>query len=944
MLHRTAIKIHIIFFLFCIFFSSVFNATAQINMVGKQAHIDSLFQNKLYAEVLPQLLDSLKKYPKDPNYHYKVGVSLLYSTSNYSKAIEHLEFASTQEVDNLVYYQLGYAYQMNYQFDEAISLYRRFTVNGGHPAVETKQIEQQVSQCENGNFMLRYIYSPNVIDNKRVALSDFVNYAMTKPASGAFIPLPSDLITKDDTRQNHSSYIFYPKNPKPGDKIVYSSYGLTTLYGKDLFIIEMLDDSLWSKPQNLGDVVNSRLDEDFPYLAPDGQTLYFASKGHYSMGGYDIYRSILNPTTGQWSTPENLGFPISSPSDDFFYIPDLNDEMAIFATNRSLVADSVDVVLVKIEDSPIRRSIDSVEKIREIARLTPQIQTPTTVVEQPKSQTDTESKSANSKAASFSAVENDPEYTRSLANGFAQQMLADSLRIKLENLRGRFEYITTAEQRIALEKKVVDVEDRLLKAQRNADQYFVKASQIEQEYLTGKRKPIDKPSSSFTSDHPDYLYQAQFAPTVFQPDELSRLAKLENIYPQVQKLRDEIIAISEKLKEIEGNLSVDSDEYKARYKDYQLNLKEFNSVMTTYIGGKKRLYNDCISVALIKAGANNNLNIKDEIDRANSHFRSAMAIRNNATPDTQHESEYEALLLDELAVTRLEVAFAKLWEMKLFQQQLLSRVYKLEQNIFGHVLSSTKSNISAKTSGNDNELQPVQDQITIVRVKNNTISPQGFTFEADKEPPFQVFEKSPYTDENPIPQHKPLPDGLVYKIQLAAFSRKVSYDTFKGMAPLFAEPVSNGKVTKYYTGLFNKIDDAEYALPQVRALGFKDAFIVAWHDGRSVTLTRAKGLESTGAPSSTGVQPDTTRINIEKDNALYVIQLGSFQGRFPTEMAQTIRALAPGKDIVRKPDNKGGFVYSIGSFTDIDEANRVKDNLVASGIKTAFVVAVDLEN
>ncbi len=942
MLHQKYSSYKLVFFVLCAILGYGLPASAQGKPQQQTSVVDSLFQSKRYAEAIPHLLALLDKYPQDPNYHYQIGVSYLYTPKSIDKAIDHLKFASTREVSNLVYYHLGYAYQLTYQFDEAISYYRRFTINGGDPSVPTQQIEQLVSQCENGNFMLRYIYQPTVMDSKRVAFDDFTSYVITKSANGTFIPTPKDLLSQVDVKQNHSSYIFYPNNPKPGDRIVYSSYGATTLYGKDLFLIEMLEGGVWSKPQNLGDVINSRLDEDYPYLLPDGQTLYFASKGHYSMGGYDIYRSVYNPSSGRWSTPENIGFPISSPCNDFLYVPDDDDQMAIFATQRNCSADSIDMVLIKVDASPIRRTISSIETIRDIAQLNPQ-RGGAVIATSPNERPKEEVRPTQTKAASFSAVENDPEYTRELANGFAQQMLADSLRERLENLRARFDNITTAEARRNLEAQVVDVEDKLLKAQRSADIHFAKASQIEQEYLTGKRKPMDKPSSSFTTDKPDYLYQAQFAPTVFQADELSRLAKLEQVYPQLKRQREEINNTLIRLSEVEKEFSDDSPEYKAQYRVYVDQLGRFNSLMGNYIGGKKKLYNDCISVALIKGGANNNLRIKSEIDRANAHFRSAMAIRNNATPETRVESEYEALLLDELAVTRLEIAFAKLWEMQLFEQQLLSKVYRMEQDIFGHTLPNSTQAARQSVETQPQSQQP-QHQVSIVRVEDVAVDAEIFLFEADREPPFQVLDKTPYSKDNPIPQHNPLPDGLVYKIQLAAFSRQVSFDTFKGMVPITAEPVNDGRVTKYYAGLFTNFSDAESALPKVRSLGFKDAFIVAWHDGRSVTLTRAKTLEESAPASMSVAQRDTTRIEIESEGKLYVIQLGSFVGRIPAETTQTIRALAPGKDIVRKPDNQGGFVYSVGSYSDLNEANRVKDNLVASGIKTAFVVAVDMDN
>jgi hypothetical protein len=75
-----------------------------------------------------------------------------------------------------------------------------------------------------------------------------------------------------------------------------------------------------------------------------------------------------------------------------------------------------------------------------------------------------------------------------------------------------------------------------------------------------------------------------------------------------------------------------------------------------------------------------------------------------------------------------------------------------------------------------------------------------------------------------------------------------------------------------------------------------------------------------------------------------MIHIGNFPSRLPDDITQTVRAMSLGKDIIRKPDAQGGFIYSVGSYTSLSEATRVKDNLVASGLKNAFVVAVDLDN
>ncbi len=72
----------------------------------------------------------------------------------------------------------------------------------------------------------------------------------------------------------------------------------------------------WGEPQNLGPNINTQYSEEFPHLSADGKTLYFASKGHSSMGGFDIFKSVWDEDENTWSAPKNLGYPINNSQDN----------------------------------------------------------------------------------------------------------------------------------------------------------------------------------------------------------------------------------------------------------------------------------------------------------------------------------------------------------------------------------------------------------------------------------------------------------------------------------------------------------------------------------------------------------------------------------------------------------------------------------------------------
>lgn len=107
---------------------------------------------------------------------------------------------------------------------------------------------------------------------------------------------------------------------KDGNTIYFTSNRKGGYGGLDIYKSERRKDCTWGTPVNLGPVINSRYNEETPFITENGNKLYYSSYGHYNMGGYDIFYAQRNEE-GEWGTPINLGYPINTPDDDLFFLP-----------------------------------------------------------------------------------------------------------------------------------------------------------------------------------------------------------------------------------------------------------------------------------------------------------------------------------------------------------------------------------------------------------------------------------------------------------------------------------------------------------------------------------------------------------------------------------------------------------------------------------------------
>jgi tetratricopeptide (TPR) repeat protein len=107
----------------------------------------------------------------------------------------------------------------------------------------------------------------------------------------------------------------------------------------------------WSTPQNLGPTINTKYDETDPYISIDGHTLYFCSKGHNSMGGFDIFYTMYDSGTAKWSEPKNLGYPLNDADDQVSFSMTGNGRIAYVAAVREDGLGDKDIYKVTFNDT-----------------------------------------------------------------------------------------------------------------------------------------------------------------------------------------------------------------------------------------------------------------------------------------------------------------------------------------------------------------------------------------------------------------------------------------------------------------------------------------------------------------------------------------------------------------------------------------------------------------
>lgn len=281
------------------------------------------------------------KIKTTPLYNYIIGVCD-FEEGNYADARKLLENAKAKGYGpaNLFLGRLAF---LDYDFEKAQSLYgefKRYRDKLGQAAGETvEELETQLANAENA---LERVERVAVIDSIAVQAEEFFKYYKL-PASAGRLLSPSEMPLK-----NHRGGAVVAFMNEGGD---FMMWGEPDSVGNVRLVESLrLTDGSWHEPVATPDILSPDGYADYPFMMPDGVTLYYASDSSGSIGGYDIFVVTRDAQTGEYLQPQNIGMPFNSPYDDYMLAIDEENGVGWWATDRNELGDKITIYVYKVND------------------------------------------------------------------------------------------------------------------------------------------------------------------------------------------------------------------------------------------------------------------------------------------------------------------------------------------------------------------------------------------------------------------------------------------------------------------------------------------------------------------------------------------------------------------------------------------------------------------
>jgi tetratricopeptide (TPR) repeat protein len=317
---------------------------------------ETYFNTKQFEKSRSVYEELLKKKPKDGLFNFRYA-RCCYELKDYDNAITHFEKAGVRFPMRNLY--LGELYFNSYRFDESVLAYKNYIATLKPTDAKLPEYLEKVKKAQNAVSLMSRIEDISIVDSVVVNKSDFLQFYKFNKELGSL---------NQETIQL--------KNHHKADKIKYITQRQDRVYFSDsiknhmnIFSSYKLLDS-WSKPISISELINiPQANENYPFLLADGVTVYYASDGENSIGGYDLFITRYNPETDTYLTPENIGMPFNSPFNDYMMVIDEQRKLGWFATDRYQPSGKVMIyTFIPNEEKTIVHSEDK-EYLRRVAQL-----------------------------------------------------------------------------------------------------------------------------------------------------------------------------------------------------------------------------------------------------------------------------------------------------------------------------------------------------------------------------------------------------------------------------------------------------------------------------------------------------------------------------------------------------------------------------------------------
>ncbi|HCU19259.1 MAG: hypothetical protein A2X05_07525 [Bacteroidetes bacterium GWE2_41_25] len=208
---------------------------------------------------------------------------------------------------------------------------------------------------------------------------------------------------------------------------------------------------------------------------------------------------------------------------------------------------------------------------------------------------------------------------------------------------------------------------------------------------------------------------------------------------------------------------------------------------------------------------------------------------------------------------------------------------------------------------------------------------------------FEILEK-PVTDPGAkIVIDPEIPQGLIYRIQVAVFRNPVSPVFFKGITPVYGFTAAGSDLKTYYAGMFRRLSDARNALAEIKGKGFRDSFITSFMGRKSVSADRASVLEKEWGAKPFERVVNKKKVTVPVDSVIptliFRVEVMRVAKPVKANVIESMNTMAGGRglDVVTLDDKK--IAYLIGNFITFASAAEYADLMVRNGYREARVVA-----